>query len=281
MPESDMSSIFIKSELFQISHPITMGILNITPDSFYAGSRVPTAPKILKQAEKMFQEGASILDIGGVSTRPGAEHVSEKIEKKRVLSAINLILKEFPNAILSIDTFRSSVAREAIDAGAALVNDISASKMDADLYPTVAQLNVPYVLMHMRGTPQTMQKNTEYTDVVLEVLDFFIAEVAKLRSLGVKDIILDPGFGFGKSIEQNYQLLNNMHVFQQLNLPILAGISRKSMIFKYLNIQSSEALCATSALNMVALQQGAKILRVHDVKEAMQVIALFDMIRKV
>jgi dihydropteroate synthase len=270
-----MYNIIVNQNLFSIEIPITMGILNITPDSFYAGSRVPTAAKILKQAEKMLQEGASILDIGGVSTRPGAEHVSEKIEKKSILTAINLILKEFPTAIISIDTFRASVAKEAIEAGAALVNDISASKMDADLYPTVAQLNVPYVLMHMRGTPQTMQKNTEYTDVVLEVLDFFIAEIAKLRSLGVKDIILDPGFGFGKSIEQNYQLLNNMHVFQQLNLPILAGISRKSMIFKYLNIKPNEALCATSALNMVALQQGAKILRVHDVKEAMQVIALY------
>jgi dihydropteroate synthase len=276
-----MSSILIKNILLPLDQPIVMGILNITPDSFYAGSRVPTAAKILSQAEKMLQEGASILDIGGVSTRPGADHVSEKVEKKRVLTAINLILKQFPTAILSIDTFRASVAREAIESGAALVNDISASKMDAALYPTIAQLDVPYILMHMRGTPQTMQKNTEYNDVVLEVLDFFIAEISKLRSLGVKDIILDPGFGFGKSIEQNYQLLNNIHVFQQLNLPILAGISRKSMIFKYLNIQPSEALCATSALNMIALQQGAKILRVHDVKEAMQVIALYNIFKKI
>jgi dihydropteroate synthase len=270
-----MSSIKVKNILLSLDQPIAMGILNITPDSFYAGSRVPTAAKILSQAEKMLREGASILDIGGVSTRPGADHVPEKVEKKRVLKAIGLILKEFPNAIISIDTFRAAVAKEAIEAGAALVNDISASKMDEDLYPTVARLDVPYILMHMRGTPQTMQKNTEYNDVVLEVLDFFIAEIAKLRILGVKDIILDPGFGFGKSIEQNYQLLNNIHVFQQLNLPILAGVSRKSMIFKYLNIQPSEALCATSALNMIALQQGAKILRVHDVKEAMQVIALY------
>jgi dihydropteroate synthase len=273
-----MTSLKVKNKLLSLESPIVMGILNITPDSFYAESRVPTFDKIKKQAEKMLQDGATILDIGGVSTRPGAEYVSDVVEMNRVLPAIHQLIREFPEAIISIDTFRSSVAAEAIAAGAALVNDISASRMDTNLYPTVANLDVPYILMHMKGTPQTMQQNTEYQDVILEVLDFFIAEIGKLKALGVKDIVLDPGFGFGKSIDQNYQLLKNMHVFQQLNLPILAGISRKSMIFKYLNIDASEALSATSALNMVALQQGAKILRVHDVKEAIEVTKLFKLL---
>jgi dihydropteroate synthase len=273
-----MTSLKVKNKLLSLESPIVMGILNITPDSFYAESRVPTFDKIKKQAEKMLQDGATILDIGGVSTRPGAEYVSDVVEMNRVLPAIHQLIREFPEAIISIDTFRSSVAAEAIAAGAALVNDISASRMDTNLYPTVANLDVPYILMHMKGTPQTMQQNTEYQDVILEVLDFFIAEIGKLKALGVKDIVLDPGFGFGKSIDQNYQLLKNMHVFQQLNLPILAGISRKSMIFKYLNIDASEAVSATSALNMVALQQGAKILRVHDVKEAIEVTKLFKLL---
>lgn len=256
-----------------------MGILNLTPDSFFAGSRVQEENLLLKTAEKMLAEGAAILDIGGVSTQPGAAEVSESEEKQRVLPAINQVKKEFPEAILSIDTFRAEVARDAVAAGASIVNDISAGRFDRKMYPTLAKLQVPYILTHSKGTPQTMTQAAVYQNVVQEILDFFIAEVGKLRELGVADILLDPGFGFAKNIAHNFEILKNMHVFRLLDLPVLAGISRKSMIWKTLKTSPDEALVGTAALHMVALQQGARVLRAHDVRAAREVIELFKQIQ--
>jgi len=269
-----------KGTLLNLANPIVMGILNLTPDSFYDGGKFKGGISILHQAEKMLKEGAKILDIGGMSSRPGAKIIDANEELKRTIKPITLIAKTFPEAIISIDTVRSVVAKEAVGAGASIVNDISAGKIDADFYQTVADLSVPYVLMHMKGTPETMQSQTEYEDISLEVLDFFIKEVGKLRELGIKDIILDPGFGFGKTIDHNYQLLNKIHAFRMLDLPILAGVSRKSMIYKYLETTPDYALNGTSVLNMVALQQGAKILRVHDVKEAVETVKLFEQVER-
>ncbi len=264
------------SNLFE---PSVMGILNLTPDSFYAGSRIQSETALLNQAEKMLADGAWVLDIGGASSRPGAAQVSEQSEMERVIPAITAIINRFPTAKISIDTWRASVAHAALDSGAQWINDISAGRLDSDMYPTVARHNTPYILMHMQGQPGTMQQDPHYDDVVVAVLDFFIAEIKKLRDLGVKDIILDPGFGFGKTIAHNYTLLKNMSVFSRVTgLPTLAGISRKSMIYKHLNIDPSEALNGTTALHMVALQQGASILRVHDVKEAVEAIRLFQAI---
>lgn len=254
-----------------------MGILNRTPDSFYDGGRLATIDAVLRQAEVMLTAGAALLDIGGASTRSGAAEVPEAEERNRVIPAIEAILKHFPNALLSIDTWRAAVARDAVAAGASIINDVSAGKSDPAMYPLLGTLKqTPYILMHMQGSPQTMQQNPTYEDVVREVLDFFIAEVGKLRALGVHDIILDPGFGFGKTVAHNFQLLKNLHVFQAATgLPILAGISRKSMICKVLHIKPEHALNGTTALHMVALQQGANILRVHDVREAQEVIRLW------
>lgn len=264
-----------KGTLVSLENPIVMGILNLTPDSFYDGGKLKGDASILRQAEKMLKDGAKILDIGGMSSRPGAKIIDSKAELKRTIKPITLIKKAFPEVIISIDTVRSIVAKEAVAAGASIVNDISAGKIDSDFYQTITNLSVPYVLMHMKGTPETMQTQSDYADIALEVLDFFIKEVGKLRTLGVKDIILDPGFGFGKTIDHNYQLLNKIHAFRLLDLPILAGISRKSMIYKFLDTTPAFALNGTSVLNMVALQQGAKILRVHDVKEAVETVKLF------
>ena len=269
-----------KGTLVSLEEPIVMGILNLTPDSFYDGGKLKGDGSILRQAEKMLNDGAKILDIGGMSSRPGAKIIDAAEEVNRTVGPISLIHKAFPAAVISIDTVRSVVAKEAVAAGASIVNDISAGKIDADFYQTVANLSVPYILMHMKGTPETMQTQPDYADISLEVLDFFIKEVGKLRELGIKDIILDPGFGFGKTIDHNYQLLNKIHAFRMLDLPILAGISRKSMIYKYLNTTPEFALNGTSVLNMVALQQGAKILRVHDVKEAIETVKLFLQIER-
>lgn len=254
-----------------------MGILNRTPDSFYDGGRLATIDAVLRQAEVMLTAGAALLDIGGASTRPGAAEVPEAEERSRVIPAIEAILKHFPNALISIDTWRAAVARDAIAAGASIVNDVSAGKSDPDMFPLLGALKqTPYILMHMQGSPQTMQQNPVYEDVVREVLDFFIAEVGKLRALGVHDIILDPGFGFGKTVAHNFQLLKNLHVFQAVTgMPVLAGISRKSMICKVLHIKPEHALNGTTALHLVALQQGANILRVHDIREAQEVIRLW------
>lgn len=270
-----------KGKLLTLNSPLVMGILNVTPDSFYDGGKYEQKDALLKQAERMLEEGASILDIGGMSSRPGAEVISVDTELQRVLPAIKNLHQAFPEAVLSIDTVHSEVAKQAVEAGASMVNDISAGSMDHALYKMVADLKVPYILMHMQHTPKTMQQQPTYENVVQEVLDFFIVEVGKLKALGIVDIILDPGFGFGKRVEDNYALLKKMSVFQILGLPILAGISRKSMICKVLKINPKDALNGTTALHIVALQQGARLLRAHDVKEAMQCIRLWEELEKV
>ena len=269
-------TINCKGSLLLLEKPAIMGVLNLTPDSFFDGGKYADLQSVLRQAEKMIQEGAAILDVGGVSTRPGAALPNLGTELSRVIPVVEALASRFPETILSIDTFRAAVARAAVEAGAGMVNDISAGKLDPDLYATVAELQVPYVLMHMQNTPATMQINPEYEDVVLEVTDFFIREIGVLRSLGIKDIILDPGFGFGKLPEHNFRLLQMLDSFAFLELPLLAGLSRKSMVYKTLGITPGEALNGTTALNMVALQRGARLLRVHDVKEARETIALFE-----
>ncbi|MBL7810085.1 MAG: dihydropteroate synthase [Saprospiraceae bacterium] len=273
-------TILCKGRLLDLSNPIVMGILNLTPDSFFDGGQYTHVDAILRQAEKMLQEGASLLDLGGASSRQGAAEVPEAEEMRRVLPAVAGILQRFPEAILSIDTWRASVAEAAIDAGAHIINDISGGALDANMFATAGKLQAPYILMHMQGTPQTMQQQPHYEDVVTEVLDYFIEKTARLRASGVKDIVLDPGFGFGKTVEHNYTLLKHLHVFESvLGLPVLAGLSRKSMICKPLGISPENALNGTTAVHMVALQQGARILRVHDVREAMEVIRLWPLVK--
>ena len=263
-------------KLLSLETPIVMGILNVTPDSFYDGGKHDTNSAILSNTKKMIAEGATIIDVGGMSSRPGAKIIPLNEELARVLPTIEIIRTQYPETIISIDTVRAEVAKQAIKAGATIINDISAGRIDPQMYTTVAELDVPYILMHMKGQPENMQQSPSYTDIVLDVLDFFISEVGKLRKLGVKDLIIDPGFGFGKTLEHNYQLLKKLHVFQILGLPILTGISRKSMIYKLLDLPPEAALNGTTALHMIALQQGSKILRAHDVKEAMEVIRLWQ-----
>jgi dihydropteroate synthase len=265
----------IKGCLYSWNKPKVMGILNLTPDSFFEGSRVPTDKKsVLEEAEKKIKEGADFLDLGGYSTRPGAADISIEEEIARVIPAISEIKKNFPDTLLSVDTFRSQVAKAAVEAGAELVNDISAGNLDPEMLPLVAQLGVPYIAMHMKGSPQTMQTETSYTDLVPDVLAYFGEKIEQFRKFGIKDVIIDPGFGFAKTREQNFELLRNLSSFKRLGLPILVGLSRKSMIYKTLEISANEALNGTTALNMFALLQGADILRVHDVKEAKETIEL-------
>lgn len=253
-----------------------MGILNLTPDSFFDGGQNNTISLALKQTEKMLSEGATFIDIGGMSSRPGAETISLKEERNRVIPVLEAIIKEFPKAIISIDTFRSKVAEEAIEKGASIINDISGGDQDAEMFKMLAKLKCPYILMHIRGTPQTMNLNTDYKNVTIDVIQELSSKIETLKSLNVADIIIDPGFGFSKTIPQNYQLLNELKIMDNiLDLPILTGISRKSMIWKLLDISPKEALNATSALNLQALQNGAKILRVHDVKEAKEMVQLY------
>jgi len=267
----------IKGRVYSLDKPKLMGILNLTPDSFFEGSRVSQEEKkILSTAEKMISEGADFLDLGGYSTRPGALDISIEEEIQRVAPAISLIKREFPEILISVDTFRSEVAKVAVESGADLINDISAGNLDSKMLETVAQLGVPYIAMHMRGTPQTMQEETAYQDLVPEILYYFAQKLEQFKKLGIKDVIIDPGFGFAKTREQNFQLLRDLKSFQRLGLPILAGVSRKSMIYKTLQISASEALNGTTALNMFALLQGANILRVHDVKEAKETVTLFE-----
>ena len=267
----------IKGCLYSLNKPKVMGILNLTPDSFFEGSRVATDKKsVLAEAEKKINEGADILDLGGYSTRPGAENISIDEEINRVIPAILEIKKSFPDTLISIDTFRSEVAKAGIDAGADLVNDISAGNLDPQMLPLIGQLGVPYIAMHMRGTPQTMQNETNYSDLISEVLTYFGDKVEQFAKFGIKDVIIDPGFGFAKTSAQNFELLRHLSSLKGLGLPILAGISRKSMIYKTLDISANEALNGTTALNMYALLQGAAILRVHDVKEAKETIKLFE-----
>ncbi|MGA1582518.1 MAG: dihydropteroate synthase [Saprospiraceae bacterium] len=269
-------SINCGGTLLSLDKPRVMGILNVTPDSFYDGGKYTSDRAIMNQVERMLSEGADLIDVGGMSSRPGAVLIDEELEVKRVIPVVRSILTHFPNTLISVDTVRSSVAREAAAAGAVMINDISAGKFDAKMCSTVAELQLPYVLMHMKGSPEDMQHNPEYSQVTVEVLDFFIQKLGELRALGVKDVILDPGFGFGKTVAHNYQLLTNLSAFSMLDCPVLAGLSRKSMICKVLEVNPSKALNGTTALHMVALQNGARLLRVHDVKEARETISLFE-----
>ena len=261
-------------QIVDLSTPKVMGILNVTPDSFHDGGKYNSEQKAVQRAGEMLEEGADILDIGGYSSRPGAEHVNLEEERKRTIPIIKAIKLEYPEALLSIDTFRSEIAKEAIGAGAGMVNDISGGDLDSNMFSSIADLQVPYVLMHMRGTPQNMQRDTEYENLMRDVLEYFQTRMSNLRELGVKDIILDPGFGFGKSIDGNYQLLHKLKSLDIFEVPVLVGLSRKSMIQKVMGADSDASLQGTKALNLVALLEGASILRVHDVKEARDIIAL-------
>ncbi len=261
--------------LLLLDRPQVMGILNLTPDSFYEGSRVGGVDEALRLAEQMINEGADILDLGGMSSRPGAEIIPIEEELQRVLPAIEAINQRFPEALISVDTLRAKVAKEAVAAGASMVNDISAGHIDPDMFSTIASLNVPYVLMHMRGKPADMQGQTKYEDVVTEIFDYLAQQLAHLRSLGIKDVIIDPGFGFGKTIAQNFELLDKLHIFRIMEVPILVGISRKSMIWKTIHKSPKEALAGTCALHMVCLQQGAQFLRVHDVAAAKDIVNIW------
>ncbi len=270
--------IKLNKKLIDLSSPVVMGIVNVTPDSFYKGSRFTYDSILLKSVEKMLEQGAMIIDVGGYSTRPGAEIVSIDEEIKRLSDGLEIILKKFPDTFISVDTFRAGVARKMVkDFNVAIINDISGGTLDNLMFETVVDLQVAYVLMHTRGNPSNMQQLTQYENVVSEVMQFLEKRLAQLRLLGASDIIVDPGFGFAKTIEQNYELLHKLSYFQQLNAPILAGLSRKSMLYKSLNISADEALNATTAANMLALMGGAAILRVHDVKEAMETIQIFNL----
>jgi dihydropteroate synthase len=267
-------------KLLDLNIPRVMGILNITPDSFYKGSRYRTDEEILEAATQMLKDGADILDIGGYSSRPGAEDISTEEEGGRVLKAIRLVSRNLPDAIISVDTFRADIAREAVVAcGAHIINDISGGDGDSKMFSVVKELNVPYILMHMKGNPQTMQLKPAYDDIVADILKWFGERIFKLNSSGVKDIIIDPGFGFGKTTDQNFELLRRLHDFSIAGMPVLAGISRKSMIWKTLDISADEALNGTTALNAVAILNGADILRVHDVREAVQTVRLISKLR--
>ncbi len=271
----------LSGQLLDLSAPKVMGILNVTPDSFFSGSRVESERVILEQAEKMRSQGAAILDVGGYSTRPDASDISLEEEINRIRPAIKVIKRAFPAAIISIDTFRSEVARVAIDEGATIINDVSGGNLDEKMFETVANLGVPYILMHMRGTPQTMKTLNQYKDLIGDIVDELQKKIYALNAFGVTDIIVDPGFGFAKNIPQNFKLLRELTVLKVLGRPILAGVSRKSMIYKTLGTDPTQALNGTTALNMIALQNGAKILRVHDVKEAVEAVTLFGQLTKV
>lgn len=260
--------------LHTLDTPLVMGIINTTPDSFFSGSRKQQTDDVLRQAESMLSAGAGMLDIGGQSTRPGSQRVPQEEELQRVLPAIEAIAKNFPDAFISIDTYYAKIAQLAVERGACLVNDVSAGTIDDQLLPTVAGLKVPYVLMHMKGNLENMQQNPVYENVVTEVFDFFSFRIAQLQQMGINDIIIDPGFGFGKTIAHNFQLLKNLSYFSQLQKPILIGLSRKGTIYKTLNTTAEEALNGTTVLNTIGLLNGAHILRVHDVKEAAEAIKL-------
>lgn len=272
-------TINCNGNLIDLSLPKVMGILNITPDSFFDGGKYKNESDILTQTEKMLLDGATFIDVGAYSSRPGAKHISEEEELNRIVPVINLLLKNFPEIIISVDTFRSNVAKETINAGAAIVNDISGGKMDKNIFETVANLQVPYILMHMLGTPQNMQKNPIYNNVTQDLISFFAEQIHKLHQLKLNDIIIDVGFGFGKTKEHNFELLKNLSLFKSLDTPILAGISRKSMLYKTLDISAKEALNATTSANTIALLNGANILRVHDVKEAVEAVKIVEQLQ--
>ena len=269
-------TINCKGQLIDLTTPKVMGILNVTPNSFYDGGIYKNSSEMLTKVGKMLSDGAAFIDVGAYSSKPSADYVSEEEELQRIIPIINLILEYYPETLLSVDTFRSEVAKVCIENGAAIINDISAGNLDDKMLETIAKYNVPYIMMHMRGTPQTMQAMTTYDDIVKEILFYFSEKVAKARSYGINDLIVDPGFGFAKTLDQNYEVLQKMELFEILELPLLAGISRKSMIYKTLQSSADEALNGTTVLNTVALIKGAKILRVHDVKEAMESVILFN-----
>ncbi|WP_316824590.1 dihydropteroate synthase [Pedobacter miscanthi] len=267
-------SLNIKGKLIDLSTPKVMGILNITPDSFYSNSRTKTIDEALTKANQFLNEGATFIDIGGYSSRPGAKDISTNEEIDRLVPVVESLTTAFPGAIISIDTFRAKVAEETILAGAHIINDIASGDMDDKMFETVAKLQVPYMIMHMQGTPQNMQQNPVYKNVLLEVIDYLAEKIAALKALHIHDVIIDPGFGFGKTTEHNYELLNQMEAFKIFKLPILVGFSRKGMIYKTLGTSAAEALNGTTVLNTIALQKGAGILRVHDVKEAVECVRL-------
>jgi dihydropteroate synthase len=263
-------------DLIDLSFPKVMGILNITPNSFYDGGKFADVKSVLNQVEKMLIDGATFIDVGAYSSKPNAEYVQAEDELKRLLPVVDLILKHFPKTLLSIDTFRAEVANKAIENGACMINDISAGSLDEKMFETIAKLQVPYIMMHMKGTPQTMQSLTQYENIIKEMLFYFSEKVVKARSYGINDLIIDPGFGFAKTLEQNYEVLNGLELFQMVELPILVGVSRKSMIYKLLETTPEFALNGTSVLNTIALQKGASILRVHDVKEAVECVKIMS-----
>lgn len=270
-----------KGRLLNMTQKLVMGVLNLTPDSFYDGGKYTSTENTGIKVENMIAEGADIIDIGAYSSRPGAVHISAEEELKRLTPALNTIRKRFSNVVISVDTFRASVAKKVVtDFEVDIINDISGGTIDEQMFETIADLHVPYILMHIQGTPQTMQNNPQYSDLVREILLFMARQTDKLRSMGVKDVIIDPGFGFGKTIEHNYELLSRLQEFQIADYPLLVGLSRKSMIYKLLNIKPDDALFGTIALNTLAIQKGADILRVHDVAAAKQVIKLMELVNK-
>ena len=269
-------TINCKGKLIDLSIPKVMGVLNLTPDSFYDGGKYKDSASILKQVEHMLNEGATFIDVGAYSSRPNADDVSEDKELQRILPIVELILKTFPETLLSIDTFRSTIAKACIEAGAALINDISAGQLDENMLKTIAELQVPYIMMHMRGTPKTMQQLTDYDDLVKDIIFYFSERIITARDLGIIDVIIDPGFGFAKTLDQNFELLNKLELFKMIEKPMLIGVSRKSMIYKTLETSAKEALNGTTVLNTIGLQKGASILRVHDVKEAVECVKLIE-----
>jgi len=273
------SFINCKGKLLDLTKPSVMGILNTTPDSFYDGSYYKQVDKITSKLDQMIDQGVTIVDIGAYSSRPGATYISEKEELSRLTPVLEIILKYFPGLIVSVDTFRSNIAQNVVNNfGVSIINDISAGELDTKMFVTISKLQVPYIMMHMRGTPEDMQNNTQYNDLIGEIISYFYEKVNRLKNLGHKDIIIDPGFGFSKTLNQNYEILKYLKSFEIFGLPILVGISRKSMIYKHLNINADKALNGTSVLNTIALQNGADILRVHDVKEAIETIKLVELV---
>jgi len=274
------NTINIQGKIISLQEQWVMGILNVTPDSFYDGGAHNSIQTAIAQTQKFLNEGAQIIDVGGYSTRPNADDIAVQEEINRVVPVIAALKQKFPNIIISIDTFRAEVARQAIQHGAAMINDISAGELDPTMFETVAALQVPYILMHTRGTPQNMQSQTDYTNMMDEIITFFSTKINKLKALGVNDLIIDPGFGFAKTLDQNYELLQKLSYFNVLELPILVGLSRKSMVYKLLQTTAAEALNGTTVLHTLALEQGASILRVHDVKEAVETITLVNKFMK-
>ncbi len=269
-------TINCKGSLIDLSSPKVMGILNLTPDSFYDGGKYKNEKDILRNTEKMLLDGATFIDVGAYSSRPGADHIPLEEEKKRILPVVSLLYKEFPDILISVDTFRSDIAQVCIDAGAAIINDISAGNLDKEMIPTIGKLKVPYIMMHMKGTPKTMKSLNQYDDLIHDINLYFSEKVAKSRAYGIHDLIIDPGIGFAKDVAQNFELLRQLKLLNVHELPMLVGVSRKSIIYKTLNSSASDALNGTTCLNTIALLQGASILRVHDVKEAVECVTLVN-----